>query len=93
MRGRYAVPLSPTPGLIRGISVDITVFKLYERRFVTEIPESIQRRYDNAIRQLREIRSGTISLDIDIPAADTGYYAGNKTSSDREFSKAVLNGL
>ncbi|MBF0568284.1 MAG: DUF1320 domain-containing protein [Nitrospirae bacterium] len=92
MRGRYTVPLSPAPGLIVGISVDISIFKLYERRFATELPQSIQTRYDNAIKLLREIQAGTVVLDIEIPATEVvGHYVGNKTPSDRLWSKDVLN--
>lgn len=93
MRGRYTVPLSPAPGLICGISVDITVFKLYERRFATEMPDSIQKRYDNAIKLLREIQAGTVVLDIQMPASEVGHYVGNKAASDRLWTKDVLNAV
>ncbi|MBF0517991.1 MAG: DUF1320 domain-containing protein [Nitrospirae bacterium] len=94
LRGRNTVPLNPVPGLIRGISVDITTFKLYERRFTTELPQSIQQRYDNAVKLLREIQSGAVVLDIAVPASPaSGCFTGNKTASDREFSKDVLKGF
>jgi phage gp36-like protein len=93
LRGRYPVPLSPVPELIRHLAVDLAIFHLYSRRFELEMPESMMAKYKNAIKLLEQIQKGLITLGIE--SADTGpgqgYYKTNKTAEDKTFSKDVLN--
>ena len=93
--GRYTVPLSPVPDIIRKISVDIAIYNLYSRR-VEVIPETRAERYKNAIRQLEGIAKGTISIgEAAAPPAATaeGGVEGNKTDEDRIYTREKLNGF
>lgn len=92
LRGRYSLPLSTVPELIKTIAIDISVYKLYERRLELEMPEAMSSRYKNALKMLEQIQKGLIKLGIE--SAETGpgqgHYKTNITSDDRTFGKDVL---
>ncbi|MEI8390477.1 MAG: DUF1320 domain-containing protein [bacterium] len=93
LRGRYTLPLATIPVLIKIIAADLTVFRLYSRRFQTDMPESINDKYKNSVKLLEQIQKGIISLGIEVPASppERGEYMTNKTSSDRIFTKSFIN--
>lgn len=92
--GRYTVPFSTVPDIVKKISVDIAIYNLYSRK-VEEIPETRADRYKNAIRQLEGISKGIISIgESPEPAAiSEGGVETNKTESDRTFAKDTLSGF
>lgn len=91
--GRYTLPLETVPDLIKTIAIDITIYKLYERRLELEMPESMLNRYKNAVRLLEYIQKGTVSIDVQEEGEEAGYYKTNKTLDDRMFDKAKLSQL
>jgi phage gp36-like protein len=92
--GRYSVPFSTTPDIVKKLSVDIAIYNLYSRK-VEEIPETRAQRYKNAIRQLEAISKGTISLGVDpAPAAPTDSSAEtNKPTDTNVFARDKLEGF
>jgi phage gp36-like protein len=93
LRGRYSLPLSTVPELIKTIAIDIAVYKLYERRLELEMPEAMTNRYKNAGKLLEQIQKGLIKLGIESPdtGPGQGHYKTNKTAEDRTFSKSILD--
>jgi len=93
LRGRYTLPLTTIPVLIKIISSDLTVFRLYSRRFQADMPASIDDKYKNSIKLLEQIQKRIISLGIEVPASppERGEYMTNKTLSDRIFTKSFIN--
>ncbi len=84
---RYTVPFSPAPAMIRKLSVDIAVYNLFSRRSNLKIPEDRQKRYDNAVRFLRDVSRGLISLGADAPAEpDSGLPRASTDRDDRVFT-------
>lgn len=84
---RYTVPFSPAPAMIRKLSVDIAVYNLFSRRSNLKIPEDRQKRYDNAVRFLRDVSRGLISLGADAPAEpDSGLPQASTNRDDRIFT-------
>ncbi len=82
---RYDLPFSPAPAIIRKLSVDVAIYNLYARR--KGAPEDRQKRYDNAVRILRDISKGLISLGVDAPSDDDDSGPETTTAkSDRIFS-------
>lgn len=83
LRGRYSLPLSPVPGLINKLSVDLAIFHLYSRRLELEMPQVMMERYKNAVKVLEQVQKGLITLGIE--AVDTGpgqgYYKTNNSLS------------
>ena len=93
--GRYSVPFSTVPDIVKKCSVDIAIYNLYSRRVET-VPETRSERYKNAIRQLEGIAKGIISIGEDPePTASTGasYAECNKTESDRIFTRTKMKGF
>ena len=90
---RYTVPFLPVPVMVRKLSVDIAIYNLHTRRAVLKVPEVRQKRYENAVRFLRDVSRGLISLGADAPAqantSDTASIAGN----DRIFTRDKMQGL
>ncbi|MEW6263380.1 MAG: DUF1320 domain-containing protein [Thermodesulfobacteriota bacterium] len=87
---RYGVPFATTPGIIRKLSVDIALYNLFSRRTAAAprvMPEDRQARYDNAIRFLRDLAKGLISIGAGAPAPmDEGLPQATTRKSDRIFT-------
>jgi phage gp36-like protein len=92
--GRYGVPLSTVPGVVKKMSVDIAIYNLYSRR-VEEMPEVRKDRYRSAVDQLKLIAKGTVSLGVAElpPAADTGGAETNKATDENVFTRDKLKGF
>ncbi|MEI7475357.1 MAG: DUF1320 domain-containing protein [bacterium] len=93
LRGRYILPLTLVPGVIKIIAVDLSVFRLYSRRFQTDTPDAINEKYKNSIKMLEQIQKGIIALGIELKAniSESAIFRTNKDRSDRSFSKVRLN--
>jgi len=93
LRGRYTLPLPTVPILIKILAADLSVFRLYSRRFYTDMPESINNKYKNSIKLLEQIQRGIISLGIEKEETPTeaGEYLTNKTFSDRIYTDSFLD--
>jgi phage gp36-like protein len=92
--GRYAVPLSSVPAVVRQCSVDIALYYLYKRTVegFAEAGDSTRRTaYKDAVRTLEDIRSGKMGLPI-ASADDSGFAIGVVESSHFTES-ADLGGL
>jgi len=84
---RYPAPFSPVPVIIRKYSVDMAIYHLFSRRAVMKLPEERQKRYDNAIRFLRDVARDLISLGADAPAEPSaGLPQATRTKDDRIFT-------
>lgn len=94
LRSRYALPLMTTPKLITNISVDLAIYFLHQRRFRTNMPESIESQYKNQLKLLEQIQKGFLHLGIEQKSTLTNQSGGvrvNKTDSDRYFSKNLMD--
>ena len=87
---RYTVPLVATPPLIKSITVDFAIYRLYGRNY-DEIPETRQKRYDNGVILLRKIADGTISLGIADPPATENSDAIHVTAPEPLFPTDELD--
>jgi phage gp36-like protein len=85
--GRYTLPFSPVPVMIRKVSVDLAIYNLFSRRLLLKVDDPRQKRYDNAIRFLRDVSKGAISLGSDEPAESVDEKPqASRAVSDRVFS-------
>ena len=90
---RYRVPVTPVPGLLKKLSVDIAVYALYSRA-VQSVPEVRAERYRSAIRQLEGISKGTLTLGVeDAQGAGTDGAETNKTSDTSVFNRSGMEGF
>ncbi len=89
--GRYVLPLSPVPAIIKNISINLTICELYGRKHEAVTPEGVIERYKNNIKILEKIQEGKVILPghkKDEPGP--GYSICNKTDDDRIFSDSLL---
>ncbi|WP_051327183.1 gp436 family protein [Desulfatibacillum aliphaticivorans] len=87
---RYDIPLSPAPGMIRKISVDIAIYNLYGRRSMGP-PENVEKRYNNAVRFLRDVSSGKVTLGASAPEPQSSSGPQSTTDKDdRVFTATTL---
>jgi phage gp36-like protein len=91
--GRYTLPFSPVPVMIRKLSVDVALYNLHTRRSFAKAPEERQKRYDNAIRFLRDVSKGLISLGADEPARTDTSNSVEMTGNDRIFTRDKMQGF
>lgn len=96
LRGRYSLPLDAHFPLLRILSIDLSIYRLYSRRMRNEMPEVIQKNYDNAISTLRDIQKGVITLQAENDLLESSNfnaeeYKTNKNILDRLFGKRKLN--
>lgn len=92
--GRYSVPFSaPIDPIITKLSVDITVSNLYEyANHRTSIPNTIVWRKLNALRLLKDIQAGVVSIVTeDTSSGLDNAIVSNKTADDKYFSEAILS--
>lgn len=85
------VPIpEPVPGAIRKLSVDLTIYHLYERRMRDNIPDGIEKIFKANIATLKELQRGTIRASDD-PKPEAAQFATNKRASDRVFNRDLLD--
>ena len=71
LRERVSLPLEPIPGLVRGLTADIAIYRLYARRPGAGVdpPKAVTLGYATALETLRLIQAGKVSLGSE--AGDT----------------------
>lgn len=92
LRGRYTLPMSPTPAIVQRLCVDISIYYLYQRIFETDMPGAMNDRYKNAVKILEGLQQGKISFATsqDDDAAPPQIRV-NKIADDRLFTMDKMN--
>lgn len=86
---RYAIPLASVPDIVKSMTADIARYRLYD----TEVPEIVEKRYDAALRLLRDVAARRASLDKDINGNDAQVSNGVKISKpSRVFNDSSMDG-
>ncbi len=88
--GRYAVPFSPVPEVVRSLAVDMAIYHLFSRR--DQMPEIRRQKYEDAIKFLRDVSRGLATLgEMEGGAArDSGI--AEISSQTRLFDRGKLAG-
>lgn len=96
LRDRYVLPLDPVPGLVREITADLVAYRLWTRRPDAnangEAPKNLERGYDTALRLLREIQAGKVTLGVAAGQPDPAPHASSVrvNTRHREFGEDTL---
>jgi len=92
LRGRYALPLDPVPTIIRTIAKEIAIYRIFLRKKRQTITKEMTDNYNAQIRLLEKMQRGEITLGGETPSekAGEGSYRTNRKSTDRTYSKDVL---
>jgi phage gp36-like protein len=87
LQARVKLPLLTVPLLLVNIASDIARYRLYDDRS----PDHVTKRYDDAVKQLEQIRKGELDLGLDLLDATTPDAGGADYFGDeRVFSRAYL---
>ena len=94
---RYSVPLgAPVPNVVAKLSTDIAIYNLYSRGIAESVPEIRRNRYLDAIKTLKEIAKGTVTLDVDPLPDPKELESGaesNKTEDESTFTRDNMEGF
>lgn len=95
LRGRYTLPLQTVPEIIKVLATDLSIYRLYSRRFHTDMLDSINDKYKNSIKLLEQIQKGIVSLGIEAEdkTPEYGEYRIYTTLEDRIFTKDLLDSM
>lgn len=95
-RAQYPVPFQVVPGLIRKLTVDITLYNLVSRRgFAEDSPDVILvKRYRDAVKLLENLAKGIVTIGP-VAAGDPSPQPQQATvvSSPRRFSRGSMEGF
>lgn len=61
LQGRYTLPLTSVPDVLKRLACDIARYHLYDNR----VTESVRDRYKDAIAYLKLLAAGTVQLGVD----------------------------
>lgn len=92
LAGRYRLPLSQVPDLVNELATTMTRFHLHRY----EPPEYVRKAYDDALKALREIATGTRLLQaagLTPAAAPANSAAPAFVGPNRSFSRDSMKGL
>jgi len=90
LAGKYRLPLAEVPPLIRDLAEQIAIYKLHP----FEPDAKIKADHDAALKQLRDIATGTVRLPIEgVEPADRTGSGVQTTDRARPFSNENLRGF
>jgi phage gp36-like protein len=93
---RYTLPLPQVPALLKTMCIDIALYRLASNPAL--LSEDARRRYDDALKFLRDIGAGKASLGLPVDSDGAGSEASGAQivlieSSPRLFSRDALRRL
>lgn len=87
---RYALPLGSVPPLVRRLSMDITLYFLFRRRYPDGVPEGRTATYTQAVSLLKRISDGTVTLGVQPAAAANSEHVAVTVSRAPTFTRDTL---
>lgn len=64
LRSRYCLPLAEVPTLLQSHALTLARYWLYSRRPEMAMPETVEKTYQQAIKELEQIANGRLHLGI-----------------------------
>lgn len=94
--GKYNLPLSIAPKVIKKISTELSLIELKKRRLGDNFPESLDKERIYLLKMLKDIQTGILKLaeikeSEDEISGKGSFVQTSKTKEDRLFSKDLLN--
>ena len=93
LRARYEVPLTSVPDDVVRYSKEISIHNFYLHRRRQQMDEAVVNRYKMIVKELEQVQKGFKALSIAEITAENGIgeFRTNKTSSDKVFTKTILD--
>jgi len=90
LSGRYVLPLSQTPPMLRDLSLSIAIYKLHR----DTSSDKIQKDYNDALKTLVLVSNGTVRLDVaGVQATTNGSNEVRTNETCRPFTADSLKGF
>jgi len=89
---RYTVPLSTPPALVVDLSARLTLFKLYRRRYPTDLPDSVVADQKAVMRTLEGLAKGIPTLGAQPAPTANPERIALVTKHTKVFSRDSLKG-
>lgn len=84
---RYTLPLLTVPDVVKGWTLDITRYRLWDEA----APEEVRRRYEDALQQLRDLAAGKLALPPGVDGTpSTGGFESEGYADERIFTATTL---
>jgi phage gp36-like protein len=88
LSAKFALPLDPVPQTLKRIACDIARHHLYDDR----VTEQVRNRYNDAIKFLKGVASGEISIGVDASAEAPAATGGPQhEAEDRVYTRDSLS--
>lgn len=85
---KFTLPLSPVPNVLERIACDIARYYLYDER----VTEAVKDRYNNAVKFLKGVVSGEITIGVDADSLTPAVSGGPEyVAADPVFSRDKLD--
>lgn len=94
LKGRYNLPLIQVPTMVCRLAATIARYFLYSRRPEQEVPKTVEKTYEDAVKSLELVRDGKINIGIKEASGaqpEPGKYKVSKANEDRLFPRDVLD--
>ncbi len=86
---RYRVPMDPPHPLVKKLCLDLAVYQLHLR--LDRVSDAVQSLYDNAVRLLRDISKGVVSLGAEPEPEASGHLRAVVRAPKRIFGRDDLD--
>jgi phage gp36-like protein len=81
IRGRYDLPLTTVPSMIRDISIRLSTWFLFRRSFSLTLPEPLTEDYKDCVEILMRVQKGQISPFPNPPSQEPTFFLSNSRPS------------
>ena len=92
--GGYTLPFASVPPIVKGISINGTIYFLWQRKKKQNMPEGmkdLKKSIDALLAKIENKPNYLGVTDASAPPAGGGSYVTNKTAEDRVFTKDKLS--
>jgi phage gp36-like protein len=87
--GRYTLPLTAVPGLIRDASANLAACNLYGRKLDIETPQGVLERRKMVIKWLDDIKAGSAGVP-ELESGEAAVYKSSRSAEEKMFPDDVL---
>lgn len=93
LRGRYILPITPVPTLVKQYTIALARHWMYARRPEgSDLPDAVRATYKDAIKALETIRDGKLHLGVVVTGVDTASSGEFRARTrDKMFDHSVLS--
>lgn len=90
---RYQLPLASVPVIVRELSLSLTVYHLYARRFAGEMPTRVTEDKRAAEKTLKLLADGTVTLGVQPVMANNTERTARVSPHTKVFGRDKLTGF